>query len=282
MPCAVIQILHLMVGVDIHTELVGVPPAVVTVPTIPHAVFSTVGHPPGYLIGTVKASLGGSGNVLVNFVKMPMILQGSDMGFMIPHIPLLPCFPALLPLIMLGSGSATEFCAFSVKANGKAVANAPFVLMALNMNCGFPPTPGIVIAPSLVFTGFRIGDFIAGMVGLLMDAALSAAISIAFGGLSGSGGLMGLIKGPLGGPIIKNLFTGIIQLGVGSFGGLGSPLGYSNDKSTLLGGGFKKNSDDEHGRVGSGWGALKENVQNGIAEKTRKATTAVMDYFTAP
>lgn len=284
MPCAVIQILHPMVGVDIHGELTppGAPPIPVPIPYVPHAVACPVG---GNIIvagllgligvgATVKCSKAPK-PVLVNFVKMPVILQGSDIGMGIPHIPLIPCNPIPnLPLIILGSGSATEFCAFSVKAQGKAIANAPGVFVAMNVNCGFPPTPGIVIAPSLVFTGFRIGDFFAGMVGLIMDAALSAAISIAFNGIplgnqAGAktlfgGGLMGLIRGPLGGPVIKSLVTGVIPLVAGSFGGLGSPLGYSNEYTTLLGGGYG-------GNVGHGWGSFKENTQNAVA-----------DYFTAP
>ena len=269
MPCAVINVLHPMVGIDIHAELTppGAPPIPVPMPFVPHAVAAILGNVPGALMGTVKRTDTSQGKkaVLVNFVKMPIIIQGSDIGPMIPHIPLVPCNPIPnLPLIILGSGSASEFFAFSVKAHGKAIANAPFIFVAMNMNCGFPPTPGNVIAPSLVFTGFRIGDFIAGMVGLLMDAALSAAISIAFGGLSGSGGLMGLIKAPLGGPIIKTLVTGLIPLVVGSFGLLGSPLGYSNEHSTLLGGGFG-------GSVGDGWGSFKEGRQNAVA-----------NYFTAP
>lgn len=277
MPCAVIQVLHPMVGIDIHAELTPtVPP--LPFPFVPHAVAAVMGNVPGALMGTVKRTDTSQGKkaVLINFVQMPIIIQGSDIGPIIPHIPMVPCNPIPnLPLIILGSGSASEFFAFSVKAHGKAVANAPGVFVAMNMNCGFPPTPGIVIAPSLVFTGFRIGDFIAGMVGFLMDAALSAAISVAFGGLSGSGGLMGLIKGELGGPVIKTFITSLIPFIVGSVGGLGSPLGYSNEHTTLLGGGFG-------GNVGDGWGSLKENVQNGIAERTRRATTAVMDYFTAP
>ena len=279
MPCAVINVLHPMVGIDIHGELTppGVPPIPVPIPYVPHAVAAPLGNVPGALMGTVKRSDTSQGKnaVLVNFVKMPIILQGSDIGPIIPHIPLIPCNPIPnLPLIILGSGSATEFCAFSVKAQGKAVANAPGIFVAMNVNCGFPPTPGIVIAPSLVFTGFRMGDFVAGMVGLIMDAALSAAISIAFNGIplgnsDGArvlfgGGLMGLIRGPLGGPVIKSLVTGVIPLVIGSFGGLGSPLGYSNEYTTLLGGGYG-------GNAGHGWGSLKENTQNAVA-----------DYFTAP
>lgn len=284
MPCAVINVLHPMIGVDIHGELSPtVPP--VPVPYVPHAVAAPLGNVPGALMGTVKRTDTSQGKkaVLVNFVKMPIIIQGSDIGPIIPHIPMVPCNPIPnLPLIILGSGSASEFFAFSVKAHGKAIANAPAVFLAMNMNCGFPPTPGIVIAPSLVFTGFRMGDFIAGMVGLLMDAALSAAISIAFNGLplgnkEGAkvlfgGGIFGLIKGPLGGAVIKSLVTGGISLVVGSVGGLGSPLGYSNENTTLLGGGFKERGDDvEHGRVGDGWGSFKENTQNAVA-----------GYFTAP
>ena len=164
MPCAVINVLHPMVGVDIHAELTppGAPPIPVPMPFVPHAVFAPLGNAPGLLMGTVKRTDTSQGKkaVLVNFVRMPIIIQGSDIGPIIPHIPLIPCTPIPnLPLIILGSGSASEFFAFSVKAHGKAIANAPFVFLAMNMNCGFPPTPGNVIAPSLVFTGFRIGDF---------------------------------------------------------------------------------------------------------------------------
>jgi hypothetical protein len=275
MPCAVINVLHPMMGVDIHQELTppGAPPIPVPVP-IPHAVVAPLGNVPGALAKTVKRSDTSEGKkgVYVNFVKMPIILQGSDIGPIIPHIPLAPCTPIpLLPIIILTSGSVSEYFAFSVKAHGKPVANAPLVFFTYNMNCGFPCAMplNVVFAPSLVFTGFRIGDVLAGVVGSLMDAALSFAINTAFNGLGmkGDGGLLGLITARMGGPVIKNALTSGFTAILGSFGGLGSPIGYSNEDTTV---------------IGHYWGNAKGYVQERVASTTRRATTAIMDYFNIP
>ena len=203
MPSAVVNILHIMIGYDIHQELTppGTPPIPVPVP-IPHIATAPLGNVPGMLAGTVKCTFGNPTNdgiagklVFVNFVKMPIVIQGSDIGPVIPHIPLAPCTPLpFLPLIILGSGSTSEFFAFSVKANKKPVAIATLAIIGANLNCSFPcAIPSVVLAPSLVFTGTRFGDFVAGLAGMAMDIALSAIINAIFNGIGmkGDGGLFG-------------------------------------------------------------------------------------------
>lgn len=244
MPCAIINVLHVMVGCDFHQELTPtVPP--VTAP-MPHAVTAILGNVPGAAIGTVKRSDSSDGKkpVLVNFVCMPIILQGSDIGPLIPHIPLTPFLPSpLTALNTLFSGSTSEFFAFSVKAHGKPVAIATAAIIGVNLNCGFPCSAplDVVIAPSTVFTGFRFGDLVAGLAGMAADVALSYAINTALNGtsLKGDGGLLGssgLLAGRITNSTLRAIVTSpILQSVLGSVGLLGSPMGYSNENTTVIG-----------------------------------------------
>jgi len=234
-----------MIGCDFHQELTTTVPPVPA--PMPHLVFALLGNLPGALIfGTVKRSDNNEGKnpVLVEFVQVPIILQGSDIGPMIVHIPLTPFVPSPLTFLnTLGSGSTSEFFAFSVKVHDKPVAIANLVYATVNLNCGFPCSApfGVVAAPATVFAGFRLGDFLAGLAGMAMDVALSYAINTAFNGtsLKGDGGLLGT-NGALSRLITNKTVSSIIthagfQTFLGSFGILGSPMGYSNASTTVLG-----------------------------------------------
>lgn len=242
--CALINVLHVMVGCDFHQELIVPPIPPVTAP-MPHMVGAPLGNVPGALMGTVKRSDNSEGKnpVLVNFVQMPIILQGSDIGPVIPHIPLIPFTPSPLTVLnTMFSGSTSEFFAFSVKVHGKPVAIATVIIVGVNLNCGFPCSAplDVVIAPSTVFAGFRFGDLVAGLAGMAVDVLISLAINTAFNGwgLSGTGGLLGSsgLAGRITNSTVRSILTSpILQAFIGSYGGLGSPMGYSNASTTVLG-----------------------------------------------
>jgi hypothetical protein len=234
-----------MVGCDFHQEL---SPTVPPVPVpMPHFVMALLGNLPGALMGTVKRSDNSEGKnpVLIEFVRVPIILQGSDIGPVIPHIPCTPFIPSPLTLLnTMFSGSTSEFFAFSVKVHGKPVAIAfPEVYFAINLNCGFPCSAPLdaIIAPATVFTGFRWGDLVAGIAGMFVDALLSLAINTAFNGwgLKGTGGLLGssgLLASRITNSAVRSVVTSpFLQAFIGSFGLLGSPMGYSNASTTVLG-----------------------------------------------
>lgn len=236
--------LHPMIGCDFHQELI-VPPIPPVVAPMPHIVAAPLGNVPGAVMGTVKRSDNSEGKnpVLVNFVQMPIILQGSDIGPVIPHIPCIPFTPSpLTALNTIFSGSTSEFFAFSVKVHGKPVAIATAVIVGVNLNCGFPCSAplDVVIAPSTVFAGFRWGDLAAGAAGMAVDVLVSLAINTAFNGwgLKGTGGLLGSsgIASRISNSVVRGILTHAgFQAFIGSFGLLGSPMGYSNAHTTLLG-----------------------------------------------
>ncbi|CAN5898733.1 hypothetical protein BH11BAC4_BH11BAC4_14730 [soil metagenome] len=241
-----------MIGCDFHQELsVPVPPAPPIPVPMPHFVGAILGNLPGAALKTVKRSDDSLGKkpVLVNH-GVPIILQGSDIGPVIGHVPLMPFTPSPLTAInTIFSGSTSEFFAFSVKVHGKPVAIAfPEVHFILNLNCGFPCSApfGSVIAPSTVVTGFRGGDFFASFLGMVSDIAFSWLINAAFNGtsLKGDGGICGL-NGLMTNRNICSITRTILQSGivqskwfqpiVGAVGLLGSPMGYSNEYTTFLG-----------------------------------------------
>lgn len=244
-----LNVLHPVIGCDFHQELTTTVPPVPA--PMPHLVLVLLGNLPGALIfGTVKRSDNSEGKqpVLVECLQVPIILQESDIGPFIVHVPLAPFTPSPLTFFnTLGSGSTSEFFAFSVKVHDKPVAIANLVYATVNLNCGFPcsaPT-GLVAAPATVFAGFRWGDLLAGLAGMAMDAALSWAINAAFNGtsLKGDGGLLGsngvlanrMVNGTLRSIFTNAGFQAGLQYFLGSFGLLGSPMGYSNSNSTFLG-----------------------------------------------
>lgn len=106
----------------------------------------------------------------------------------------------LLPLILLGSGSKSEFASGTVKHRQGNIAIAVAYAVNLNLNCQdfpLPPLPtGFVMAMfSTVEAGFTLGDFLGGVCSMLVDMAitwasgalvalLSSAISAAGRGLA--------------------------------------------------------------------------------------------------
>lgn len=174
---------HWMIGVDIHDE---VSPPGVPAPKIPHMVSAMLFAPPW-------GAITGNPNVTVLTTMGMAMTQGTDIGFLIPHLPI-PPMPAnlLAPVLLLTSGSKSHFGAHNHKGPQGPFAFACLKVVNLNLNCAgptMPPLPsGNVLAMfQLVWQGVTWGDLIAGTLHLVIDLFVQFAIN-RFLGPTGRGG----------------------------------------------------------------------------------------------
>ena len=197
---------HFMFGIDLHDAVI--PPSPTPIPFIPHIGWGNlegnVGSPPG-----TKAAR-------TNAESVPMLQRGTDIGLGIPHFSL----NILLPLVILGSGSKSYFGAGTVKLEGTAVAVAVLHNANINLNCGgstIPPTPsGYVIAPCTVRAGMTFGDLLAGILQMVVEAAVQWGIGFALGKVLPAFEALGIL-----GTFLSN------ALGLVVGWAIGTPLGYS-------------------------------------------------------
>jgi len=213
---------HTMFGMDFHSgNSLPVPPAA-PIAFGPNAVVPTPLYfgPWGAFTGRPTLEVFGpaSGTVMQ---------QGTDIGPLIIHIPI--PFNILLPLIIMGSASKSYFGVASVQTGGlkgtAPVAVAVMQVMNLNLNCGTVPTPtGIVLTPNTVNALFTLGDFVSGLVTMLIEGAIQAALNLFF-----DKGLGGLANGIFGKAVMETLGPLLASNLVGTALGLlaGSPLGAS-------------------------------------------------------
>lgn len=238
-PAAVLNVLHPVISMDLHQP--WIPPAPPSPAPVPHFWFQILG---GLQFPTVKSTK----KTYANFTSTPIIQQGSDIGPLIVHIPSVPHI--LLPLIILGSGSVSEFGAFSVQIENRPVGTAIVGFAGINLNCAYPfamPT-GIVVAISTVCAGMTLADYLASVASMVLDIALSAIMT-----------LVGLGGNKLGGAILGQFARGATLLASTSTAvqyipaviwqvlgavGLGSPVGYSSEDYSVIGhywGNFRDN-----------------------------------------
>jgi hypothetical protein len=203
---------HFMLGLDFHDALI--PPDPKPIPFMPHSVFAPL---EGYFgVGSVKKAAKTSAEYV------PMLQRGTDIGQGIPHIGL----NALLPFVIAGSGSKSYFGAGTVKLEGTATAVAVLHDANINLNCGGstgPPTPtGYVFAPCTVRAGMTFGDLLAGILQMVVEAAVQWGIGFALGKVLDNV-LAPVIKaiGPWFGALLSNTVGTLIGWAIGT------PLGYS-------------------------------------------------------
>lgn len=262
-PCAVLNVLHPVISVDLHQPwFPPAPPA----PPVPHFWLQILG---GLQMPTVKSTT----TVVANFTSTPIIQQGSDIGPFIVHV---SAPHVLLILYFLTSGSVSEFGAFSVQVQNRPVGTAIAGFAGINLNCAFPcamPT-GIVVAISTVFAGMKFGDYMASLASMAADVALSALITLLGFGLgkgleAGALRLLGrfISSGVLSAGVVTTGYNavGTITMAVLGIWGIGSPIGYSLDSS----------HNTEHPLRGSVIGNYWGNAKDGGAR-------AIADYFDPP
>jgi hypothetical protein len=194
------------------------------------------------------------------------IMMGSDIGPLIPHAGAPNC---LLPLILLSSGSKSEFGSSTTLIKGKPVAAALGVIVNPNLNCGDPvpaPLDG-VIAATAHFVGMTLGDVIAGFAHMAFDIGLQKVIGALcdkFDGVSqkvyekflfgpmcsafehiGAGPIASwFLRNDLQEMVAKGLAAKITKVAISDL--IGSPIGYSF-KINALGLADSHLSDDSDG-----------------------------------
>jgi hypothetical protein len=176
---------QMIFGVDMHRTI---PPPLPVLPFAPHVVIWGVGWSqsqriPGAFTNSKAASPDSGVTRPVKCCSGYAIGRAHDAGPHPGHI-----WPnLLLPLIMLGSGSKSEFASGTVRhANGN-MAIAVGYAVNLNLNCwDFPCAPmpsGVVVAAACtVHAKFTIGDFLGGLYAMEVDMAITW-----FSGLIGAG-----------------------------------------------------------------------------------------------
>ncbi len=197
-PMHVLNTIQPIFGVDAHKAIPPPPPA--PPPFTPHVVVWGVGWSQkinflGMAVATSKASSPESGTAKPVAAGWGYACGrthdgGPHPGHIWPNV--------LLPVIMLGAGTKAEFASGSVKV---ATASGPQdmaigVLYVANTNLDcfdfpLPPAPSgmAITAANPVFAGFTWADFGRGMIGMLVDAAITWAVgavcAVATGALSG-------------------------------------------------------------------------------------------------
>lgn len=239
-----------MYGIDLHEALM--PPNPKTIPFTPHFVAQFLGGL-GITAKTVPTVMSGS---------FPTMQRGTDIGPGIGHV----APNILFPILVLGSGSISEFGSFTVLTKNSPIATAivpspPFIPIGINynLNCGFPvPTPtGVVIAPNTVVAGMTLGDIFASACTMVVDIAVQGAMNFVWGRFTN----LGVFSGTVGRVIIGNtiaLFAGWVTLG--------SPVGYSAGWTPF--GGDRPYS----------YPTLRDRGSAHVAEKTDRAVSRVTEW----
>jgi hypothetical protein len=172
------------IGIDIHTALTPTePPLPVLAPHVASAPLDWI----------TSSSLTGR---FANNVLTPMgrfVMRGSDVGLLIPHVPMAPVIP-MLALILAGSISKSQFGVSSVRVSGASYPAAIAVLYgdALQQDCGdIAPFVGAAfglghcaaIANSSVLAGFTFADFVGSIAAILFESVSTWVAGKIFGAL---------------------------------------------------------------------------------------------------
>src|SRR5438132_6182614 len=208
-----------IVGVDMHKTI---PPILPIPPFAPHIVVWGEGWSQktkfAWAVDNSKAASRESG------VKKPVavcwgyaVARGHDAGPHPGHI-----WPnILLPLVLVGSGSKSEFASGTVRNPQGNMAIAVAKVVNLNLDCQdfpIPPLPtGVVLAMfSTVKAGFTLGDFLGGLFSMLIEMAIVWVSGLICAGIMGLRPALG--RGLSG--AFKSMFHG-----GGFFGALGRGFG---------------------------------------------------------
>lgn len=164
-----------VIGVDPHEVTVPFPPFEMILPYVTlHIMGGTF-----YGLPVVGSSLSQRNMTLMG----PFVQQGSDVGWLHPHIG----FPSIsLILIWIFSSSTSPFGASTVLVEDNPAGAALMVYVGLNVNCGDPisfPT-GFPIAYNTTMVGMSLGDLLSGFLDIFMSMAMDGAM-IGIGKLAG-------------------------------------------------------------------------------------------------
>ena len=187
---------HTYIGLGTHMALY--PPVVVPAP-VPHVAMDTL---LGLTLGAKwsKKVIGPFG--------FQFIGKGNDSGKIIPHIAIPP--PSVLVPLVIGFGSSKPmFSASTVKTDAGPVAAVaiPWNFVSFNQACNDPCNypSDMVISPNTVAVGLTLGDFIGGLINIVVDCAVSALANKLGGDVAA--GLMKHIGGRIASAFLRE-FTG--------------------------------------------------------------------------
>lgn len=273
-PTAVLKHWDPMIGLDFHMAINpgGPPPLFVTpVPMTPHVVAGVLMWGPWGLLGKGKSEPS------VRTFHGDVMLRGTDMGYLIPHISIPPT-NLLMPVWTGLSSSKSEFSVASVRCADGPVAIAILVFIGVNLDCQGTTIPvdlptGRIIAVNTHFAGFTFGDFVAGIVMMGIDIAISA-----FTGWVGSGlgkALMKTIGRRLISPIVKRVFGESVEEII-------SPQLVRRIMNTIGGKIVGSAVSEIDNRAAPGDGSVTDALQDGISRGVNSLTDSISDYFNNP
>ncbi|MDO6597314.1 hypothetical protein Q4512_10355 [Oceanihabitans sp. 2_MG-2023] len=231
MHCSIHTNIHPMLGADIHLGTPG--PPVVPVP-MPHFV--------AQLLGGLQTSAKIQPTIMShNFL---VLNRGSDIGMGIGHV----AGNILFPILVLTSGSVSEFGAFSVLSGGQPTAIAPLIYAGLNLNCSDPiPMNSIntVIAPGTNMAGFNFSDYLASVLSFAVDVFITGVANLigaglgkaAMGGTARLAGHFSVSAGLMTSVLFSHSFSGqvissVVESTIGFF--VGSPIGPAASENSPL------------------------------------------------
>ena len=208
MMCSVLKHYHVMVSIpflELHQAIL--PPSFVPVPKVPHLAGAALFLGPwGALTGKPNLTeFSSSGGIIMS--------QGTDIGPLIPHYNVIPPAPpnVLLAVIIPTSGSKAHFGSHGHVAPQGPVAVACLGTVQFNLNCAGPAAPplpsGLVIPFNTHMVGMSPGDFVAGLLHLIVDAGLQFVVNRFFNLSKVSGFLEDLAEGALR-PAMRALGSG--------------------------------------------------------------------------
>jgi hypothetical protein len=165
-----------IVGVDMHKTI---PPPSPVPPFAPHVIVWGEGwsQKTGFMWALANSKAASPESAVAKPVALCWgyaIGRGHDAGPHPGHV-----WPnILLPLVLLGSGSKSEFASGTVSHPQGNMAIAVAMFVNLNLDCQdfpIPPLPtGVVMAMfSTVEAGFTLGDFLGGLFSMLIDMAIT-------------------------------------------------------------------------------------------------------------
>ena len=205
--CNVLKHYHPMLSIpcmELHQAVL--PPSVVPVPKVPHFASAALFLGPwGALTGKPNLQeFSSSGGVMMS--------QGTDIGPLIPHVNVPPIPPnALLPIIILTSGSKSHFGAHSHVAPNGPVAICCGAVINFNLNCAGPAAPpmpaGLVLGLNTHVVGTSIGDLISGALHMVADALIQTLVNRFFALTPVSDFLEDIAQTALG-PIMRAMGSG--------------------------------------------------------------------------
>ena len=208
----------MMLGVDIHMEINAIIPPT-PAPFIPHVVGMAIQ-------GVTPLGPKLTDNTVVANGKH-IVYKGSDISFIIPHIPIPPWPPTVLAVAATAlSGSKSYFGPSSVVGKEGAIAAAlipPDTNIQLNCGFPFPAATGLVQAMTTVVCGMTWGDIIGGLVAMQIDTIVQGVENLL---LWKAGKVLGKFGDTKVGQAIAATVGGVISQVVGS------PIGYTYGAAT--------------------------------------------------